>query len=183
MQNLNHRHGLGTWLNENNLVGFGVEVGSLHGSYAKIILDSWKGNYLTMVDPWATQLSGDYRESTNTETDFSAAYKLCQEIARSFPRRVSLLRHLSLDAAPQFGDGSLDFVYLDGNHSYEAVLADLDAWYPKVKPGGLFGGHDYLNDVTTPGWDCEVKRALDEWCAPRNLVPHLTSCTSWWILK
>jgi hypothetical protein len=47
-----------------------------------------------------------------------------------------------------FEDNSLDFVYIDANHTYEGVKEDIKYWYPKVKPGGLLLGHDYLpNDM------------------------------------
>lgn len=183
MKSLNHRHELGAWLNQNNLLGQGVEVGCMSGDHARVILESWKGAHLTMVDPWATQPSGEYREITNTSTNFVEAFSHCLTLADSHPGRVTLMRALSVDAAPEFADRSLDFVYIDGNHRYEAVLEDLAAWARKVKKGGLLGGHDFLNDTSTPGWDCEVKRAVSEWCADEGKIPHLTSCSSWWILR
>lgn len=49
----------------------------------------------------------------------------------------------SHDAAKEFEDKSLDIVFVDGNHAYQYVLEDLEDWYPKVKEGGIFCGHDY----------------------------------------
>ncbi len=49
----------------------------------------------------------------------------------------------STRAARLFPPGSVDFAFIDGDHQYESVLADLRAWWPKVKPGGLLAGHDY----------------------------------------
>ena len=49
----------------------------------------------------------------------------------------------SVDAASRFDAGSLDWVFIDADHSYEAVVADIAAWAPKLKPGGLLSGHDY----------------------------------------
>ena len=48
-----------------------------------------------------------------------------------------------MDAVKDFDDESLDFVYIDGNHLYPAVKKDIDLWWPKVKAGGVMGGHDY----------------------------------------
>lgn len=49
----------------------------------------------------------------------------------------------SAEAANEYEDSSLDFVWIDGDHSYDAVIIDINAWLPKVKPGGWMGGHDY----------------------------------------
>lgn len=54
------------------------------------------------------------------------------------------LQATSLEAASQFEDNSLDFVHIDASHDYENVLADIRAWYPKVKPGGFITGDDYV---------------------------------------
>jgi len=51
----------------------------------------------------------------------------------------------SCNAAKQFEDGSLDFVFIDASHSYENVRKDIIAWLPKVKVGGILAGHDYGN--------------------------------------
>lgn len=59
-------------------------------------------------------------------------------------------------AADEFADGSVDLVFLDADHSYKGVKADLAAWRPKVKPGGILAGHDLSDNY--PG----VRRALEE---------------------
>lgn len=65
------------------------------------------------------------------------------------------IRGCSWEAVRWFDDNSLDFVFLDGNHSYEGVKKDITAWLPKIKSGGLISGHDYYNP-------CGVKKAVDE---------------------
>lgn len=62
----------------------------------------------------------------------------------------------SLEACKQFDDLSIDFIFIDADHSYEAVKADIIAWMPKIKIGGLITGHDY--DYQKTG----VKKAVDE---------------------
>lgn len=59
-------------------------------------------------------------------------------------------------AAEHIADGWADFVFVDAGHSYGAVKSDLEAWEPKVRAGGWFGGHDY--HPNHPG----VIRAVDE---------------------
>jgi predicted O-methyltransferase YrrM len=58
--------------------------------------------------------------------------------------QVIPLKTTSVEAAKQFEDNSLDFVHIDASHDYENVLADIIAWYPKVKPGGFITGDDYV---------------------------------------
>jgi predicted O-methyltransferase YrrM len=47
-------------------------------------------------------------------------------------------------AAEQFADNSVDFVFIDADHTYESVKKDIVSWLPKVKPSGIISGHDYL---------------------------------------
>jgi predicted O-methyltransferase YrrM len=54
------------------------------------------------------------------------------------------------EAVTQFDDLSIDFIYIDGCHTYEAVKKDLQNYYPKIKHGGIISGHDY-GGPTTPG--------------------------------
>jgi len=64
--------------------------------------------------------------------------------------RYNPIVQASPTAADLYEDGSLDFVWIDGDHSEEAVRADINAWLPKVRNGGWLGGHDYDN-VICPG--------------------------------
>jgi len=56
-----------------------------------------------------------------------------------------------------FNDQSVDFCFLDGDHTYEAVSEDVRNWFPKIRPGGILAGHDYVSDE-----HAGVKRAVDE---------------------
>ena len=78
----------------------------------------------------------------------------------------------SLEAAARFADKSLDFVWIDGNHEYEAVKADIMAWLPKVKAGGVLAGHDYFKSGKATN---QVIEAVDE------LLPNCRKqYKSWW---
>jgi hypothetical protein len=68
----------------------------------------------------------------------------------------------------------LDFVYIDGNHDYEYVKKDIALYYPLVKYGGVFGGHDY-------GPWMGVTRAVDEFRTTHSNVQ--IQFPDWWIVK
>jgi len=93
-----------------------------------------------------------------------------------FQERVVVIRDLSTRAASLIQDQSLDFVYLDAGHNYDSVIADLEAWRPKVKPGGLLCGDDYLDGVLMyeGATIFEVKRAVDDY-ATRNQIAVLST--------
>lgn len=63
-----------------------------------------------------------------------------------------------MEAAKLFKDESLNFVYIDGDHAYESVREDIEAWYPKISPNGIIAGDDY----GWPGVKQAVKEALGE---------------------
>jgi hypothetical protein len=87
------------------------------------------------------------------------------------------LKMPSVQAADLFEDGTLDFVFLDADHEYEAVRRDLEAWFPKVKRRGVLGGHDYLH-ANFPG----VRRAADEFFGEQEL-PLQIHGTSFLVIK
>jgi hypothetical protein len=60
-------------------------------------------------------------------------------------KRVQVIKDFSLNVCLQFEDNYFDFVYIDADHTESAVYADLNAWYKKVRPGGVLAGHDYCD--------------------------------------
>lgn len=75
---------------------------------------------------------------------------------------ITPVREASTKAAARFEDRSLDYIFVDGDHSFEGCYADLVAWYPKLKPGGVFIGHD-----CTPNEG--VHQALQKFARERQL--------------
>jgi hypothetical protein len=182
IKTLRDRKDLGHWLNQNNLHGEGVEVGSLCGEFAREIISSWHGKMLYMVDPWEKQDPSVYREPVN-DGDWSAAYASCKILRDQHPHRITLLRGYSPAMSAAFTDGSLDFVYIDANHSLESIRADIRAWWGKVRSGGLFGGHDFWEDTIWPN-HCQVRTGVTEWSEAINRPIHYTQpCGSWWFIK
>jgi hypothetical protein len=178
--NIEHRGEIGDWMNQHEMLGAAAEIGCAYGGFAREVLARWKGKAYHMVDPWAAQSKEVYRENTEG-VNYDGYFSDCLKLAQQDPR-VNLIRALSVDGANRIADNSLDLAYIDGNHAYDAVRPDIETWYPKVRPGGLIAGHDYGNDTNWPHF-CEVKRAVDEFMASREMTFVFTKCGSWWAIK
>ena len=76
-------------------------------------------------------------------------------------------RDYSYNAVNEFKDGSLDFVYVDAVHDYEGALNDFCDYWPKLAPGGVFAGHDYLDGVIPEGL-FGVRSAIDRFAIAVN---------------
>ena len=77
-----------------------------------------------------------------------------------------------------FDDETFHLVFIDADHSEDAVLNDLRAWIPKVKRGGLITGHDYGSQKHT-----DVKAAVDSYFAGHPHPVRLEANKVWWTLK
>ncbi len=121
----------------------GAEVGVWRGAFSALFLEAGLG--MTCVDPWVSYPAWQDTKNSLAPEEQAAfmATAHADAVARLEPLGGRLLRAFSLDAAREIPDRSLDFVYIDGNHTQEAVTADLEAWVPKVRRGGLVAGHDY----------------------------------------
>ena len=92
-------------------------------------------------------------------------------------KRYKIVRNLTTHAAGLYPDGYFDFLYLDATHTYTEARRDLEAWYPKVRLGGLVSGHDYQfqHQAIGDGYVFGVKDAVDEFAAARHLRVYSTS--------
>ena len=120
----------------------GAEIGVYKGENAKDVLDFLNIEHLVLVDPWKGY--SDYLSGFSVEDDstFENYYK---EVKNKFSNnpKVRIIRDTSVNAAKMFDNEYFDFVYLDGDHSYEGVTKDLESWYPKLKKFGVMCGDDY----------------------------------------
>lgn len=171
---------MGTFLNENGLLGTGVEVGVNSGGNARQIMSLWKGHRIWLVDTWGTHNPKNYLERTDW-CDFDGAYRECQEFAKK-DNRVRLLKMSSVEAVTQFDDGSLDWVYIDGSHALHDAAMDFHIWFTKLKSGGLFGAHDCYWQITETAF-CEVQFAVEAMALRLKQPIHKTECTSAWFYK
>lgn len=149
-----------------------VEIGVASGCFTKQILATCPTlKELHCVDLWASQ-GEEYNDDCNLSDDKQMErYGQFLKDMKDEPRVITI-KEWSHIASKRFSDNSVDAIYLDANHSYEAVKEDLEAWYPKLKKGGIFSGHDYYEgNLQGHG----VKSAVDEFCAKYGLEVSSTT--------
>ena len=144
-----------------------VEVGSWMGQSACYmaveIINSNKNIKFDCVDKWGP--------------GGPARYKRFLKNTKSVQSIVNPIRLTSTEASNLYADNSLDFVFIDANHSYEFIKDDIKHWYPKVKKGGILAGHDYWSDW--PG----VIQAVDEFISKNNYSLEINSECCWGFTK
>jgi hypothetical protein len=159
----------------------GCEVGVHRAQNAAVLLQQRPQLELHLVDMWGANDS--YRRSGDALAKRSAAqrardYRHAQRAVAFAGDRALLRRAQSTDAAAAYLDGSLDFVFVDADHSYLGCRGDIEAWIPKIKPGGWIGGHDYGHRLERNGlWG--VKRAVDEAAWRHRLTVETGSDLTW----
>lgn len=170
----NRKH-LTTILNNHKMNGYGVEIGVKHGIFSHHLLSDWKCEKLYLVDPWEKQDDGVYDE---THHDHDNDLSVCINNLKPYVGKYEIIKDYSYNAYSRFPDEYFDFIYIDGNHSYDAVKDDLLKWYPKLKKGGLIAGDDYtrLAEDYVFNYNFGVKRAVDEFAfeQKRNVSIDLT---------
>lgn len=144
----------------------GAEVGVWKGAYSEEFCRAIPGLAWMCVDPWEPY--ADYREKKNDATLIASAYEEARN--RLAPYRCSFMRASSLEAAAQIEDGSLDVVFIDGNHEAEFVRQDIEAWTPKLRSGGIVSGHDYRVPPESKPF-IQVKAAVDQYVSDHAIAP------------
>jgi len=182
------RNQLGKVLEDQGLNGFGIEIGVAMGTFSEILLNNTKIKKMYFVDPWKEYPREIYNDATNcSQKEQDGRYEYVVKRLEKYGDRSEIIRKDSIEALNDFPDEYFDFIYIDANHAYEFAKVDVNNWYPKLKEGGLFAGHDYFNGTTRHGV-YGVKRAVDEFCEDKNIVPLITTGTrrcpaSWYFLK
>jgi len=140
----------------------GVEVGTDMGGYAKAICKRATEIELYTIDPWKAFKSGleDYSQFEMGERE-----KIARDLLAPYPL-CTIIKNTSMEAIKAFRPNQIDFVFIDGNHEYEAVKEDIEEWTKVVKPGGIVCGHDYVKDDSRK---YGVIEAVNEYAEKNNI--------------
>jgi cephalosporin hydroxylase len=154
-----------------------VEVGTWKGRSAAFmaveIINSGKNIKFDCVDTFE---GSDIEPEHLADEDVKAGtlYEAFINAMKPVEGYYTPIRATSLEAAALYEDGSLDFVFIDADHSYESVKADIAAWAPKVRPGGYLAGHDFNAATPNGGVERAVYEAFPDvtplpWCWGRRM--------------
>jgi hypothetical protein len=126
------------------------EVGVFKGNFSRRILEIIAPQRLHLIDPWVHQEIPLWKGRSNADH-----LNFLREVQQLFQpqvasRRVIIHQGFSLDVLPLFPDHYFDWIYLDGDHRFEIVRAELEWCSRKVKPQGLILGHDFIKPEFYP---------------------------------
>jgi hypothetical protein len=161
----------------------GAEIGVLNGKNSILFLENLNIKKLYLIDPYKYYKGHDDPKYKTKGYDEIAnnIYNNTRKSLKKYNKKIRFFRDLSENVANKIPNNSLDFVYIDGNHSYEYVKRDIELYWPKVKKGGIIGGDDL--GLHQPG----VLKAVSEFILDNNLNSEERRCESlfedWWIIK
>ena len=162
------------------------EIGVWKGDFSQQILDIVDPKVLHLIDPWGFQ--ENYNKSmyggsvAKNQKDMDGIFSHVSERFKNqiIHQKVFVHRTFSQNAAHGFSDHYFDWLYIDGNHTYEYVLKDLQFYVPKIKRGGFITGDDYCEGHW---WQGGVKRAVDEFVRKDSRVGKLITKTTQFVLS
>lgn len=123
--------------------GNGLELGVYKGDLSVKILNLWPESIMYLVDIW-TEIGNEYNDVCNNDEQLQNMIDTAKNI-KGHEHRAHMIRTNSQIASNLFDDEFFDFIYIDANHRYDAICRDISLWFPKLRKGGVFSGHDYIN--------------------------------------
>jgi predicted O-methyltransferase YrrM len=155
-----------------NKFSIGVELGVLYGYHLSHLLESCRNLKMSGVDLYQKVIGSGYDNVENNE--FENLYLQIKSKLESF-ERFNLIREDTISGSNHIKDKTLDFVFIDADHRYEAVKNDINAWQEKIKNGGILAGHDY----DQPDWP-GVRIAVNEWATKNSKEIFIEQGNVWW---
>lgn len=135
-----------------------------------IAVDPWSDTYRKRITCGCANADILSHLAEHPPPPMSEVRRLFEERLRPYSN-VKILAMESAEASRLVTDGALDFVYIDAIHTFRHVSRDIDLWLPKIRPGGLIGGHDYSPE----DWPGVVKAVNSKLGIPDEVL----SDTSW----
>jgi hypothetical protein len=157
------------------------EIGIFKGEFSEIIIEKLKPSEIHLIDIFEGEMCSGNKDGNNIVwTNLNDEYNRLK-LKYENDSTVKLHKGYSFDTLKNFQDEYFDFIYIDGDHSYDGVKIDLQLSYLKTKKGGYICGHDYTTQMFEG-----VVRAVDEFCLEKNLkIDYITKdgCPTFCIKK
>lgn len=157
------------------------------GNFGHLLVPSVKQAFA--IDCWAETGKRSQNDDMRSQEVLESQYKHMLEWSER-DKRIRVIRDYSVEAAKLFSSRSVDFAYLDADHTYEAACQDIAAWWPKIKRGGVLGGHDYcwmiLEYPDREKVIFGVRKAVNEFVDSAGLQLHISReppYNNWFVLK
>ncbi|MBW6398693.1 class I SAM-dependent methyltransferase [Roseomonas sp. HJA6] len=152
--------------------GVGAEIGVFRGGFSRAIFAQARPRRLYLVDPWQNSGQPQHGQSLYAQGSANDMEEIHASILRTFSEppfagRVEVVRSASVPWLAGQPDGAMDFVYIDGDHNYEAVREDIVLSTAKVRSGGVIGLDDY---ALGSWWGDGVVRAVHDALATLPLM-------------
>lgn len=154
---------------------FGLEIGVCRGENIVYFLEKTdKIEKIDCIDPY---LPYDDWNGPITKEDVERSYQITLENFLPHRNRVELHKDTSINCVSKFHDEFFDYIFIDGDHSYQGVLSDISNYYSKLKKGGIFSGHD-INLA-------DVRKALLDFRTQNNIKDEIkfTNINVWYWIK
>lgn len=161
----------------------GAEIGVLRGLWSEKMCKSIPNLKMYCIDKWIRYLDyTDYEDKKLKEYGKIAKGRLKKY-------NCNIIEKWSMDAVKDFKDESLDFVFIDGNHSFQYVVNDIAEWSKKVRKGGIVSGHDMLmakrTDVSihvgavVKAWTLSYE--IHPWFICKDIDPYVRGISWMWV--
>ena len=157
----------------------GMEIGVYDGGNALNMLESLPIKKLYLIDPYKAY---DEWEGVNEkqQRELNKVKENVRKLLKKYKDKVVFIYDFSDKVHNQIKNGELDFLYIDGNHQYEFVIKDIGLYYPKIKKGGIIGGHDYNFSPETEEKNYGVVKAVQEFFKGKKVY---FDNIDWWVKK
>jgi len=178
VKTINTRENIPDLLNKMQ-VEYLCEIGVKEGENFRRLLRGTFIKKAVAIDIW--QDTGVLSQSDDPELDQLKLDQLYLAMKRleSTDHRVEVIKDFSPQVSNQFSDNYFDFVYIDADHTEAAVYADLNAWWSKVRQGGILAGHDYCEAIVAGTVEFGVIQAVNRFVADNNLELHVDQDLPW----
>ena len=169
----------------------GAEIGVDKGGFSYHLLSKTKLDKLYCIDCWMDDFGSDHKPEEYDPIGENRMKEAMSKLAEFGPR-VQFIKSKSVEASASIPDGSLDFCYIDGDHSLEGIYNDLYAWIHKVRKGGMLAGHDYkdgpgsgIKDYWGNQLPYKIKTVVDNFGQQYGFKVHPVGgrIMSWWFAK